>query len=320
VTEREFKHVFGPVPSRRLGRSLGVDLVPYKTCSYDCLYCQIGRTTAHTLERSEHVPLEDVLAEVRRKLSAGARPDYVTVSGSGEPTLYSRLGELIAGLKQLGVPVAVLTNGSLLWREDVASAVAAADLVCPSLDAGTAEVWAQVNRPPEGLDFEKMLEGLVAFRGRFAGQIWLEVLLLAGFSDSDAEVEAIAAHAARIRPQKIQLNTVVRPPAEAEARPVSRQALERYAGFFDPRAEVIADFGADAGTGKETATENALPSRTDDVLEMLGRRPCTSADVAAGLELHINEVVKLVEKLLARGKINATESDGHTYYELARGD
>ncbi len=311
MTEREFKHVFGPVPSRRLGRSLGVDLVPYKTCSYDCLYCQIGRTTAHTLERAEHVPLENVLAEVKNRLDAGAEVDYVTVSGSGEPTLYSRLGELIAGLKELGVPVAVLTNGSLLWREDVAGAVAGADLVCPSLDAGTSPVWQRVNRPPEGLDFEKMIEGLVAFRDRFAGQLWLEVLLLAGFSDNDEEVRSIAAHAARIRPEKVQLNTVVRPPAEAEARAVSREDLERYAGFFDPRAEVIADFGGGAGPG------SAPPPRGSDVLEMLSRRPCTSEDVAAGLGLHINETVKLVEKLLAREKIVATESDGRTYYQLA---
>ncbi len=308
MTEREFKHVFGPVPSRRLGRSLGVDVVPHKTCSYDCLYCQIGRTTVHSFERSEFVPLDEVLAEVKHKLDAGAAPDYVTVSGSGEPTLYARLGELIAGLKNLGAPVAVLTNGSLLWDQDVASAVAGADLVCPSLDAGTPEVWAQVNRPPEGLRFEKMLEGLVAFRERFAGKLWLEVLLLAGFSDNHEEVRAIAAHAARIRPDKIQLNTVVRPPAEGSARAISREKLERYAGFFDPPAEVIADYS-------KLPEASGAGARREDVLEMLRRRPCTPADVAAGLGLQPAEAAKAIEALRARGEVTAAESGGQIYYE-----
>lgn len=310
MSGREFKHVFGPVPSRRLGRSLGVDVVPHKTCSYDCLYCQIGLTTAHGLQRREFVPLEEVLSEVKDRLEAGAAPDYVTVSGSGEPTLYSRLGELIAGLKKLGAPVAVLTNGSLLWHEEVAEAVAMADLVCPSLDAGTAEVWRRVNRPPEGLDYGMMVEGLVAFRHRFGGKLWLEVLLLAGLSDNDAEVKAIAAHAARIRPDRVQINTVVRPPAESDARPVAREELERFAGLFEPPAEVIADYSKMPEAGGSAA-------RAADVLEMLGRRPCTAEDVAAGLKLSPIETGKLIADLLGRAEIVAAESGGRTYYEPA---
>ena len=170
-------YVFGPVPSRRLGRSLGVDLVPLKTCSYDCIYCQLGRTTCKTIERKEWVPLDAVLNELEGKLST--RPDYITLSGSGEPTLYSRLDEVIERIKSItDIPVAVLTNGSLLWQEDVQQQLAAADLVMPSLDAGDPATFHLVNRPHEALTFEKMLSGLIAFRQHFHGRYWLEVLLL----------------------------------------------------------------------------------------------------------------------------------------------
>jgi len=321
VAEPEFKHVFGPVPSRRLGRSLGVDLVPHKTCPYDCLYCQIGRTTVHSVERREFVPLEDVLDEVKRKLAAGAQPDYVTLSGSGEPTLYSRLGELIEGLKPLGVPVALLSNGALLWDEEVAVAAARADRVCPSLDAGRPDSWARVNRPAPGLTFEKMLTGLVAFRDRrgrgpipsgfrsLSPQLWLEVLLLAGVTDGDEEVRAIAACAARVRPDRVQLGTVVRPPADAEARPVPAERLRRLAGLFDPPAEVIAEFSGPAPGGKPAA-------RSQDVLEMLARRPCTAEDVAAGLRVELAEARRHLNELVSRDALRTAEREGRRYYDV----
>ena len=171
MAEKDFKHVFGPVPSRRLGRSLGVDLVPFKTCSYDCIYCQLGRTTKKTIERKEYAPLGEVLDEVGRKLAETARPDFITLSGSGEPTLHARLHELVAGIREMtGIPLAVLTNGSLLWDEAVRDALAGVDLVIPSLDAGTPRAFARVNRPHHGVSFEKMLGGLIDFRARTANR------------------------------------------------------------------------------------------------------------------------------------------------------
>ena len=153
-------YVFGPVPSRRLGRSLGVDLVPFKTCSFDCLYCQLGKTTCRTIERREWAPLDEVIEQVKEKLSA--KPDYITLSGSGEPTLYSRLDEAIDRIKRLtDTPVAVLTNGSLLWMDEVQRQLAAADLVMPSLDAGDETTFQLVNRPHESLHFEQVLSGLI---------------------------------------------------------------------------------------------------------------------------------------------------------------
>jgi len=306
------KHVFGPVPSRRLGRSLGVDLLPRKTCAYDCIYCQLGRTSAHTAERAPGPPPEEVVEEVRRRLAEGAAPDYVTISGSGEPALYARLGELIDGLKPLGVPVAVLTGGSLLWRPEVAADLARADLVSPTLCAGSAEVWARVNRPaPDGPDFARMVEGLVAFRAAFAGKLWLEVMLVAGLNDSAEEVRAIAAVAARIRPDRVQLNTAVRPPAESWVRPVPAARLEALARLFDPPAEVIAEFPAPAAR----AAPPGAAAGPAEVLEMLRRHPSTAEDVAAGLGISGAEAGRHLEALRATGRARSVERGGRVYWE-----
>jgi wyosine [tRNA(Phe)-imidazoG37] synthetase (radical SAM superfamily) len=285
-----------------------VDLVPYKTCVYDCIYCQVGRTTVHTMERREGPPPEEVVAEVRRRLEAGAAPDYVTLSGSGEPTLYAQLGKLIEGLKPLGVPVAVLTNGGLLWRPDVAADVARADLVCPSLCAGSAAAWERINRPAPGMSFEKMASGLVGFRASFRGKLWLEVVLVEGVNDSDEEVRAIAAIAARIRADRVQLNTAVRPPAEGWVRPVPAERLEELARLFDPPAEVIADYGG-------RPTKKLTSAAAEEVLIMLRRRPCTAADVAAGLAITAQEADRHLERLRAAGLASAVERGGQTYWE-----
>ncbi len=174
-------HVFGPVPSRRLGRSLGVDLVPFKTYSYDCIYCQLGRTTNKTIERREWTPIDAVLDEVKENIAA--RPDYITLSGFGEPTLCTHLGELIKGIRSFtDIPVAVLTNGSLLWQKEVRREVAASQLIVPSLDAGNARMFEAVNRPHEDLSFEQMIEGLIALREEFSGDIWLDVFPLGGYA------------------------------------------------------------------------------------------------------------------------------------------
>ncbi|MCK4275198.1 MAG: radical SAM protein, partial [Phycisphaerae bacterium] len=226
-------YIFGPVPSRRLGRSLGVDLVPFKTCTYDCVYCQLGRTTCKTVQRKEYVPLEDVLQELRSKLSS--QPDYITLSGSGEPTLYSKTGELIDRIKAMtNIPVAVLTNGSLLWQAEVRSQLMNADLVVPSLDAGDEAMFQAVNRPHEDITFERMLDGLIEFRREFQGQYWLEVMFLAGHNAIHSEAQNLAECVSLIKPDRVQLNTATRPPAEDYAVTVSQQRLSELAAMFDP--------------------------------------------------------------------------------------
>ncbi len=296
------RHIFGPVPSRRLGRSLGVDLVPFKTCTYDCIYCQLGRTTNLTVERQEWFGLDTIMEELKGKLAS--RPDYITLSGSGEPTLYSRLGELIERIRSLtDIPVAVLTNGSLLWQLPVREQLREAHLVIPSLDAGDQRLFSSVNRPHNSITFDLMVDGLAAFRDEYHGQYWLEVFILSGHTAAQAEAEKLAACAAVIRPDRVQLNTVTRPPAEDFAAPVDRPRLEEIATLFTPTAEVIADFRGIHGAAEFSATR-------DTVLDLLRRRPCTLEDIALGLGIHLNEAAKYVEDLLDKRLIERVELKG----------
>jgi wyosine [tRNA(Phe)-imidazoG37] synthetase (radical SAM superfamily) len=209
------RFVFGPVPSRRLGRSLGVDLVPFKTCSYDCIYCQLGPTTNRTIVRKRYVPVFEVLDQLSHKLNEDTEPDYITFSGSGEPTLHSDLGQLIEAIKKrVTIPVAVLTNGSLLWDKQVQEGLMGADLVVPSLDAGSPRLFRQINRPDAQLEFSQVLEGLIEFRRLYTGRVWLEVFLVDGVNTAPPEIARIRECVQAICPDKVQLNTVVRPPAE----------------------------------------------------------------------------------------------------------
>jgi len=301
--------IFGPVPSRRLGRSLGVDLVPFKTCTYDCIYCQLGRTTCKTMERKEWVALEDVLETLKKRLSS--EPDYITLSGSGEPTLFSRLAELIDRIKAMTrVPVAVLTNGSLLWQEDVRRQLMNADLVIPSLDAGDEVMFRLVNRPHEEISFEQMLNGLVDFRREFRGEYWLEVFVIGAYTAIPVELAKVAKCVDRIGPDRVQLNTVTRPPAEKHAVGVSSARLAELASTFHPRAEIIADF-----RGIHRQAEFA--AGREEILQMLRRRPCSVDDIADGLGMHRNEVVKYIEELNAEDLLEESLTAERLYYKVA---
>jgi wyosine [tRNA(Phe)-imidazoG37] synthetase (radical SAM superfamily) len=298
--------VYGPVPSRRLGRSLGIDLVPFKTCTYDCIYCQLGGTTQRTVRRQRWLDPADVIAAVRDKL--GSEPDVIALAGSGEPTLDQRIGEVIAGIKRLtATPVAVITNGSLLSRPEVRRDLAGADIVLPSLDAPSAGLFRLVNRPDTAVCFSDLVDGLVAFRKECRGQLWLEILLLGGVTGIDAEVRKLAAIAARVAPDRIQLTTAVRPPAEPFVEPVTAEALQRFAGLFTPVAEVVA--GSVPAVGARATTDT-------DVLALLARRPCTVDDIAAGLEIHRNEALKAAAALVAQGSVRPLTHDGRAFYTL----
>ncbi len=302
-------HVFGPVPSRRLGRSLGVDLVPYKTCTYDCIYCQLGRTTCKTLTRKEWVPLEAVLDELRSQLSL--RPDYITLSGSGEPTLFSRIDEAIEGVKGMtDVPVAVLTNGSLLWDKQVRRQLLRADLVIPSLDAGDESLFRVVNRPHEAISFDQMLAGLIAFRREYPGRLWLEVFLVGAFTVFEDELAKLRRCVALIQPDRVQLNTVTRPPADDYAVPVSPDRLAAIARSFEPPAEVISNV-------LTSATVPGGLAQREDILALIRRRPCSIDDIAAGLGSHRNEVLKCVEQLSHEGLLQVDVVGQIHYYRLA---
>jgi len=309
------RHVYGPVPSRRLGRSLGVDLVPFKTCSYDCIYCQLGRTTNKTTALREYVPVDEVLDEIAEKLRVDPSPDYIGLAGSGEPTLHARIGDLIAGIKRLtSVPVAVLTNGSMLWRPEVRAGIAQADLVMPSLDAGTPPRFRRVNRPHRDIPFEQMVDGLVAFGEGFKGRIWLEVFVLAGITDRSDEIGRIAEIAKRINPDRVQLNTVSRPPADKDAFAVPGETLERLRLLFSGSADVIAECRR-AGPAGVSARDNT----EDDISALLSRRPCTVEDIATGLGVPPNEVVKHLDALCGRGAVRAERNGSAVYYQGVSG-
>jgi wyosine [tRNA(Phe)-imidazoG37] synthetase (radical SAM superfamily) len=299
-------YIFGPVPSRRLGRSLGVDIVPFKTCTYNCIYCQLGRTTHKTVERRKWVPIDDVLEELGKKLVT--KPDYITLSGSGEPTLYSQLDVLIDRIRAMtNVPVAILTNGSLLWQPELRRQLLNANLVIPSLDAGDRAVFNSVNRPHHAITFEKMLEGLIDFRREYKGAYWLEVFLIAGYNAIRSDLQRIIDCVKRIGPDRVQLNTATRPPAEKYAYQVSKPRLAQLSRRFDPPAEVIADYRGVHKQGEFRAGQT-------DVLEMILRRPCSIDDIADGLFLHRNEVIKYMEKLAAKGKVETKNATGHVFY------
>jgi wyosine [tRNA(Phe)-imidazoG37] synthetase (radical SAM superfamily) len=313
MTEKTKKRfAFGPVPSRRLGKSLGIDFVPFKTCSYDCVYCQLGRTTNKTTDLKEYFPVKGVIDDIRTKLREIPRPDYITLSGSGEPTLHSRVNDIIHGIKAItDVPVAVLTNGSLFWIDAVRNSVLDADLIIPSLDAGDKETFLYVNRPHQTITFEKMVQGLGSLREQFNGQLWLEVFLIKGITDSDREVLKIKAWIDRIAPDVIQLNTAVRTPAETFVNLVKKDLLEEIARFFGPRCEIIADYSKVHRLGEFKRTR-------DDVFEMLIRRPCSIDDISDGLDLHRNEAIKYVEELLDQDLIQRNKQGERILYHVKR--
>ena len=305
IENREY--VYGPVPSRRLGRSLGVDLVPFKTCTYDCIYCQLGRTTNKTIERKEWVPCDTVIDQVKGKLES--KPDYIALSGSGEPTLHSKIGEIISQIKAItDIPVAVLTNGSLLWLPEVRRSLMAADLVLPSLDAGIDRLFRYINRPHSDIHFGKMLDGLVKFRNEYAGKYWLEVLLLSGVTTVEVQTRLLAHYIKLIRPDKVQVNTVSRPPVEDFAMAVAPERLKEAASQLSEKAEII--------VAKQSVHEQCETSaRLQDVLALLRRRPCSVADIALGLGLHRNAVLKIVEQLRSQRQVRLKNTAQGQFYK-----
>ena len=300
-------YLFGPVPSRRLGRSLGVDLMPSKTCSFDCIYCQLGRATCRTIERRAYVPVEEVIKELTHALAADAALDYVTLSGSGEPTLHSSLDQVVRAIRaQTTIPVAILTNGSLLHDQEVRDGCALADVVLPTLAAHDEAGYQRIHRPAGGLSFEQHVAGLLAFRREHETEMWLELFLLEGLNASGEDIEAFSGLLERIGPERIQLNTAVRPVGEATAVAVSSAKLEVWARRLGPRAEVIAE--------RNAACSAPCAAVEQDVLQLCRRRPCTLDDISATLGLHKNEAAKYVTSLTNAGLIQATRHANREFY------
>lgn len=305
-------YTYGPVPSRRLGLSLGVDIVPAKICTLDCIYCQVGRTTEKSIVRQNFVDIGAVLAELEGKLKAGLKADYLTIGGSGEPTLNLRLGDLIDGIRRLtDIRVAVLTNGTLLYRPDVRAECAKADVVCPTLDAADAAVFEAVHRPACDITIEKLVFGLEQFRREFSGQIWLEVFLVAGVNTGAGQIDQLKGLIERTRPDKVHLNTAVRPPAESDVLAVPAQTLDAIARQIGGHCEVI---GAPP-VGNVRHEKRA----ESDIVSVLKRRPCSVEDICTGLAMDRDEVRNHLAHLEGRGIVTSERRGDTTFFQI-RGD
>lgn len=307
----EYKYVYGPVPSRRFGRSLGVDVTALKTCCQDCVFCQLGPTTKKTVERREYVRTEAVLAELKQWLASGGWADYITLSGSGEPTLHSRFGEILEFIRSnTDIPPALLTNGALLYLPEVREAASAARVVKVSVSAWDQVSFEWVNRPHSYLRFAQVIRGLKLFRDTYRGQLWIEVFLVLGMNTMSDEVERLAKIIGDLTPDRIHLNTAVRPPAEAFVQPLIKERMRALSRQFQPAADVISEFS-------KHPSKNQIADQ-DTIFGMLQRRPCTAKQITAGFGMNLSEVLKHLEVMVRNGSVQPKRTNTEIYYTVTK--
>lgn len=307
----KYHHIFGPIPSRRLGISLGVDLVKHKTCTLDCVYCEAGKTTCLTLERSEYIDSSQILEELELFLKDKPLIDYITFSGAGEPTLHSKLGYIAEQIKikYSSYKLALITNGTLFYLPEVRAAVKYMDCILPSLDAVSDEVFHKINRGEKTLDNKKIIEGLVELRKEFNGIILLEIFIIPGLNDSESELALLSEAVGNIKPDVVQLNTIDRPGTESWVKKPDRERLEDISKFFAPfKVEIIAKFD------KKPVESGYSMDIEFGIIEYLKRRPATMSDLSAGLSRHVNEISKYITHLLDNDFIKVVEENGKMYY------
>lgn len=308
-----YKYIYGPVPSRRLGISLGVDLVPHKVCNLDCVYCECGATDCFSTLRKEYVPVSKVLAELDDYLSKNPLPDWITLSGSGEPTLNIKTGELIREVKKRhpAAKIAVLTNGTTLCDPLVRAELLEADLVLPNLDAATNEAFLKIDRPVPGIcgepdrpfEVSVIIEAIAKFVKEYkssgAGkQVWLETFIVEGVNTGDADIQAFRIAFAKIAPDRVQLNTLDRPGTETWVKPAPRDVLEAMVKKIGlPNVEIVS---------KYRRREDIPRYRGDVEMTIIGivsRRPSTVDDIAEALGMHVHEAYAYLDVLQRDGKI-----------------
>jgi wyosine [tRNA(Phe)-imidazoG37] synthetase (radical SAM superfamily) len=308
-----YKYLFGPVPSRRLGISLGVDLVPKKVCSLNCVYCEVGRTTKLTTERREYILYDKVTSELEHYFANNPSPDYITFSGSGEPTLNSKIGDVLQFIKQKkpDIPVAVLTNGTLLYDKKARNELMDANVVLPSLDAATEITFQKINRPAPKLTVEKYVQGLIDFSNEFSGQIWLEVFIIPGYNDNIDDLKALKKAFKDIKPDYIQLNTLDRPGTVADIHAASHEDLKKIVDYWKlDNVEIIA-----AAPERKNIQSYRKDAETA-ILGTISRRPCTVDDLVKILGLHINEINKYLDVLEAEDIIETIRQERGVFYQV----
>lgn len=309
----KYRHLFGPVPSRRLGISLGVDLVPHKTCTLNCIYCECGESTHLTIKRREYVSVVAVKEELKHYVKHHPRPDVITFSGAGEPTLNSKIGDVLQFIKNYiaDIPVAVLTNGTLFYQKQVREDIKDATVVIPSLDAATENIFRAVNRPSPYLHVNTIIDGFIRFRKEYHGKIWLEIFIVPGINDTEQELTALKNAIKKIEPDQIQLNTLDRPGTVSTVRAATRRELENVINFLKmENISIITDV---------PERKKLLAYRKDTASAILGtiaRRPCTLKDLSEILGLPINEVNKYLDVLEADHKIKVVKQKRGFFYQL----
>ena len=308
------KYIFGPVPSRRLGQSLGIDPIPQKTCNWNCVYCQLGRSTPMTNVRREYIPCDAILAEVTQALHSHSpgEIDWVTFVGSGEPTLHSGLGEMISRVKaQTNIPVAVITNGSLLYLPEVRADLAFADAVLPTLDAGSAELYRKINRPWPELTFESLIDGLLAFRSEYSGNLWVEVMLVRGMNDGEEALRDLATVLARVQADQVHLSLPVRPPAERWVQPADEEGLLRAQAILGDVARVLSPAQGEFDL-------RSCEDVSEAILSIITRHPMREDDLFVSLQRWPDEEVhNILENLSESGKAQLVTRYGVRFWAAA---
>ncbi len=307
-------YVFGPVPTRRLGQSLGIDPVPLKTCNWNCVYCQLGRSRPMVNERKDFFPADEILSEVENALLSHppGEIDWVTFVGSGETTLYASLGWLIREVKKLTrLPVAVITNGSLLYLPEVRQEILTADAVLPSLDAGTSELYQHINRPYPALSFESFLDGLITFSEEYQGNLWVEVMLVKDLNDTEDQLNKIASVLKRIKPDEVHIMQPTRPPVETWVKPTDEEGLIRALAILGDTARIIDPAsGSYDLSGAKTLVEAVVgivtrhPMREDELVETL--KNWTTGDVK-----------KTLSTLAKSGELQVVERNGVRFWSAS---
>jgi len=308
-----YKHLFGPVPSRRLGMSLGIDLIPKKVCSLNCVYCEVGKTTKLTVERLEYVKYDEVIAELKQFMSDKPKIDYFTFSGSGEPTLNSRIGEVLNYLKinYPDIKTAILSNGTLFSYKELITEVLQADVILPSLDAASQSVFEKINRPHSTLKIETYIQGLIDLRTTYKGEIWLEVFFLKDYNNSKAELDLLKNAILKINPDSVQLNTLDRPGTIYGLISLSKIELQEIINYWNlPNVEIIASVQDRTSIGSYSGDIETA------ILETIARRPCTLDDLHRFLGIHVNEINKYLGTLEANNKIETVKLERGAFYEL----
>ncbi len=310
----KYQYVFGPVPSRRLGNSLGVSPVPHKVCNYSCVYCQLGRTDRMTNRREEYFPLDEILQEFRQALADEVPFDVVTVVGEGEPTLYSRLGELLKGIKRFTEkPVAVITNSALMSDPQVRSELMAADIILPSIDAADEQTFKKIDRPYGRLNFTEITRGLADFSHAFQGQIWAEIMLVAGINDDVVSLQKFREMLKEIRYDRLYINAPVRPPAEED---VCAPAPER----IQKAAELLGGISIDMLTSGGFYSD--IPDDYEAILSIIRRHPMNRFEIMGFLKSRASGNAEgILERLANDKRVETIDYKGYTTFRMnSRGE